>query len=94
MGFPGPKEDSDQDWSWSNGRENGPKKEIDESCQERQRTRAKVVDAELLQTRKEKSLSFSQKEKRDLGQANRVKNYVEEEKGMLRDNGVNSGLYW
>ncbi|CAM8889429.1 unnamed protein product [Rhodiola kirilowii] len=74
-----------------------PKKEIDESYKERQETRAKLADAEELayvQTRKEKNLSFSQKEKRkrDLGQASRGKNYVEEEKRMLRDSGVYSGF--
>ncbi|GLJ47908.1 hypothetical protein SUGI_1011500 [Cryptomeria japonica] len=41
-----------------------------------------------------KSISFSQKEKRkrDLGQASRGKNYVEEEKRLLRDQGVYSGF--
>ncbi|CAM8890352.1 hypothetical protein QQ045_025012 [Rhodiola kirilowii] len=97
LSVPAPKEDSKQDWSWSTGRENGPKKEIDESYKERQETRAKLADAEELayvQTRKEKNLSFSQKEKRkrDLGQASRGKNYVEEEKRMLRDSGVYSGF--
>uniref|UniRef100_A0A7N0TUY9 Uncharacterized protein n=1 Tax=Kalanchoe fedtschenkoi TaxID=63787 RepID=A0A7N0TUY9_KALFE len=94
---PAPKEDSNQDWSWSTGRENGPRKDIDESYKERQETRAKLADAEQLtyvQTRKDKNLSFSQKEKRkrDLGQASRGKNYVEEEKRMLRDSGVYSGF--
>ncbi|CAA6667198.1 unnamed protein product [Spirodela intermedia] len=38
--------------------------------------------------------SFSQKEKRkrDFGQASRGKNYVEEEKRLLRDSGVYSGF--
>lgn len=42
----------------------------------------------------QKRLSFSQKEKRkrDLGQASRGKNYVEEEKRLLRDQGVYSGF--
>lgn len=41
-----------------------------------------------------KNLSFSQKEKRkrDLGQASRGKNYVEEEKRLLRESGVYSGF--
>jgi hypothetical protein len=42
----------------------------------------------------QKALSFSQKEKRkrDLGQASRGKNSVEEEKRLLRDSGVYSGF--
>ncbi|KAI5060923.1 hypothetical protein GOP47_0023428 [Adiantum capillus-veneris] len=41
-----------------------------------------------------RALSFSQKEKRkrDFGQASRGKNYVEEEKRILRDQGVYSGF--
>lgn len=41
-----------------------------------------------------KALSFSQKEKRkrEMGQASRAKNYVEEEKRLLRDQGVYSGF--
>ena len=41
-----------------------------------------------------RALSFSQKEKRkrDLGQSSRGKNYVEEEKRLLRDQGVYSGF--
>eukprot|EP00850_Spirogloea_muscicola_P011426 SM000071S21050 [mRNA] locus=s71:168957:169923:+ [translate_table: standard] len=41
-----------------------------------------------------RQMSFSQKEKRkrDLGQASRGKNYVEEEKRLLRDSGVYSGF--
>ena len=40
------------------------------------------------------ALSFRQKEKRkrDAGQASRGKNYVEEEKRLLRDSGVYSGF--
>lgn len=47
-----------------------------------------------VQTQKEKNLSFAQKEKRkrDMGQASRGKSYVEEEKRLLRDNGVYSGF--
>ncbi|KAL2623382.1 hypothetical protein R1flu_003587 [Riccia fluitans] len=42
----------------------------------------------------QRALSFSQKEKRkrELGQATRGKNYVEEEKRLLRDQGVYSGF--
>ncbi|KAH8963386.1 hypothetical protein BDL97_04G006900 [Sphagnum fallax] len=42
----------------------------------------------------QKALSFSQKEKRkrDMGQSSRGKNYVEEEKRLLRDQGVYSGF--
>lgn len=41
-----------------------------------------------------KNLSFSQKEKRkrDLGQASRGKNYVEEEKRLLRESGIYSSF--
>ncbi|KAK9282534.1 hypothetical protein L1049_005454 [Liquidambar formosana] len=98
LSVPPPKEDDKkQDWSWSTGREGGANKEIEESYEERQKTRAALADGELLenvQTRKEKNLSFSQKEKRkrELGQASRGKNYVEEEKRLLRDSGVYSGF--
>lgn len=42
----------------------------------------------------QRALSFSQKEKRkrEMGQASRGKNYVEEEKRLLRDQGVYSGF--
>eukprot|EP00252_Welwitschia_mirabilis_P017957 TRINITY_DN40089_c0_g1_i1.p1 TRINITY_DN40089_c0_g1~~TRINITY_DN40089_c0_g1_i1.p1 ORF type:complete len:193 (+),score=51.57 TRINITY_DN40089_c0_g1_i1:144-722(+) len=42
----------------------------------------------------QRRLSFSRKEKRkrDLGQASRGKNYVEEEKRLLRDQGIYSGF--
>ncbi|KAJ7242544.1 hypothetical protein O6H91_11G005800 [Diphasiastrum complanatum] len=42
----------------------------------------------------QRALSFSKKEKRkrDLGQSSRGKNYVEEEKRLLRDQGVYSGF--
>jgi len=47
-----------------------------------------------VESRKEKNVSFSQKEKRkrELGQASRGKNYVEEEKRLLRESGVYSGF--
>ncbi|KAK9903690.1 hypothetical protein M0R45_001050 [Rubus argutus] len=68
----------------------------EESKEERQKMRDALATGEQLeyaQTRK-KNLSFSQKEKRkrDLGQASREKNYVEEEKRLLRENGVYSGF--
>lgn len=42
----------------------------------------------------QKAVSFAQKEKRkrEMGQASRGKNYVEEEKRLLRDSGVYSGF--
>lgn len=99
LGVPPPKDDDAQkDWSWSTGREGRKTEDADESYKERQRTRAALASGEQLadvQTRKEKkNLSFSQKEKkkRDLGQASRGKNYVEEEKRLLRDSGVYSGF--
>lgn len=99
---PPPKIEEKQDWSWSTGREGDAKAE-EESFQERERTRAAVADGELLlnvqknpfvNKRQEKAKSFSQKEKkkRDLGQASRGKNYVEEEKRLLRNSGVYSGF--
>ncbi|MBA0826133.1 hypothetical protein Goarm_011017 [Gossypium armourianum] len=96
LNVPPPKEKPD--WSWSTGRESSEIREIKESFEDRQNTRAAILDAEELvnvQTRKEKqNVSFSQKEKRkrELGQASRGKNYVEEEKRLLRESGVYSGF--
>jgi hypothetical protein len=42
--------------------------------------------------RRELSVAQKEKRKRDLGQASRGKNYVEEEKRALRKNGVYSGF--
>ncbi|GAV78382.1 hypothetical protein CFOL_v3_21850 [Cephalotus follicularis] len=100
LSVPPPKEDVKQDWSWSNGKENREATEVEESYEERQKTRAAVVDGQQLanvHTRKDKknlNLSFSQKEKRkrELGQSSRAKNYVEEEKRMLRESGIYSGF--
>ncbi|KAE8009759.1 hypothetical protein FH972_006177 [Carpinus fangiana] len=90
-------EDNKEDWSWSTGKESRETKETEESYAERQKTRAAIIYGEQLasvESRKEKNLSFSQKEKRkrELGQASRGKNYVEEEKRLLRENGVYSGF--
>ncbi|XP_077239732.1 RNA-DIRECTED DNA METHYLATION 1 isoform X2 [Tasmannia lanceolata] len=91
--------DKEQDWSWSTGKESATvNKQIEESFEERERTRAAIIEAEKLtnvQLRSDKkNLSFSQKEKRkrELGQASKGKNYVEEEKRLLRDSGVYSGF--
>ncbi|XP_057801010.1 uncharacterized protein LOC131016335 [Salvia miltiorrhiza] len=96
---PPPKEaEKEQDWSWCWGKEQKSKEAEEESFKERQKTRAALADGEQLAhvlSRKERNnLSFQQKEKRkrDLGQASRGKNYVEEEKRLLRDNGVYSGF--
>ncbi|PWA42117.1 hypothetical protein CTI12_AA547670 [Artemisia annua] len=95
---PPPKDDDkNRDWSWSNGKDKREANETEESYQERQKTRAMLLEGEQLpyvQTQKEKNLSFAQKEKRkrDMGQASRGKSYVEEEKRLLRDNGVYSGF--
>ncbi|KAK4418299.1 hypothetical protein Salat_2242600 [Sesamum alatum] len=98
LSVPPPKEpEQEQDWSWSKGKEKQTT-DAEESFEDRQKTRAAIADGEQLvnvQTRKEKrSISFQQKEKRkrDLGQASRGKNYVEEEKRMLRDSGIYSGF--
>lgn len=55
---------------------------------ENEKTRRKAAAEER------KAVSFAQKEKRkrDMGQASRGKNYVEEEKRLLRDSGVYSGF--
>ncbi|TKY52647.1 UPF0690 protein C1orf5 [Spatholobus suberectus] len=97
---PPPKEgdDSKQDWSWSTGIDKRVDKEIEESYEERQKTREAISLGEQLPaalTRNDKkNLSFSHKEKRkrELGQASRGKNYVEEEKRLLRENGIYSGF--
>ncbi|PKA49370.1 hypothetical protein AXF42_Ash014272 [Apostasia shenzhenica] len=93
----------EQDWSWSTGKEgNGNKNSTEEPFEEQQRTRAAALGEQLLKVqpkleleqRDKKKASFSQKEKRkrDLGQASRGKNYVEEEKRLLRDSGIYSGF--
>ncbi|MFS7975776.1 hypothetical protein Hanom_Chr10g00884681 [Helianthus anomalus] len=95
---PAPKEDDkNRDWSWSKGEDKRDANETEESYHERQKTRAALREGEELahaRTQKERNLSFSQKEKRkrDIGQASRGKSYVEEEKRLLRENGVYSGF--
>lgn len=99
LNVPPPKDPNDgkQDWSWSKGQESRAK-DIEETYVERQKTRAAIIEGEQLvhvRTQKEKkNVSYSQREKkkRDLGQSSRGKNYVEEEKRLLRDNGVYSGF--
>ncbi|KAL2238846.1 UPF0690 protein C1orf52 homolog [Sesamum indicum] len=98
LSVPPPKEpEQEQDWSWSSGKEKQAN-DVEESFEDRQKTRAAIADGQQLlnvQTRKEKrNASFQQKEKRkrDLGQASRGKNYVEEEKRLLRDRGIYSGF--
>lgn len=101
MGVPPPREavDEKQDWSWSKGMETRAK-ETQETFADRQMTRAAILQGErqlpnaALTTRDKRELSFSQKEKRkrDLGQASRGKNYVEEEKRLLRESGIYSGF--
>uniref|UniRef100_A0ACD5ZF14 Uncharacterized protein n=1 Tax=Avena sativa TaxID=4498 RepID=A0ACD5ZF14_AVESA len=90
-------------WTWSTGKDRNEKEVLAESFEEWERTRAAVTEGEKLigvrnpqprQMEKEKEASFSQKEKkkRDRGQASRGKNYVEEEKRLLRGSGVYSGF--
>jgi hypothetical protein len=93
-------------WSWSTGKDRNDKEDAPESYEERERTRAAVTEGEkliglqnappnqLLLEKDKKDASFSQKEKRkrDRGQASRGKNYVEEEKRLLRGSGVYSGF--
>ncbi|CAN6207209.1 unnamed protein product [Urochloa humidicola] len=99
-----PQEESN--WSWSTGKDRDVKEDAPESFDERERTRAAVTEGEmligvqnaplnqLLLEKDQKNASFSQKEKRkrDRGQASRGKNYVEEEKRLLRGSGVYSGF--
>lgn len=99
-----PKEEPN--WSWSTGKGRNDKEDAPESYEERERTRAAVTEGEkliglhnappnqLLLEKGKKDASFSQKEKRkrDRGQASRGKNYVEEEKRLLRGSGVYSGF--
>lgn len=95
-------EEQEQDWSWSTGRDGSKRKSsTEESFAERERTRAAAhgdeslhAQANLQLVKRDKKASFSQKEKRkrDLGQASRGKNYVEEEKRLLRDSGIYSGF--
>ncbi|KAL3517600.1 hypothetical protein ACH5RR_020189 [Cinchona calisaya] len=102
MAVPPPKEpdnEKQQDWSWSKGQETRTKETTEETYADRQKTRAAVLHGEqqllvAAAEREKKELSFSQKEKRkrDLGQASRGKNYVEEEKRLLRDSGIYSGF--
>ncbi|KAM7521621.1 hypothetical protein LguiA_011523 [Lonicera macranthoides] len=97
LNVPPPKDEKKHDWSWSTGRDSRGKNETEESFEERERTRAALSEGEQLKnarTQREKNITFSQKEKRkrDLGQASRGKNYVEEEKRLLRDSGVYSGF--
>ncbi|XP_065861109.1 uncharacterized protein [Euphorbia lathyris] len=98
LSVPQPKEEVKEDWTWSSGKDHREVKEVEETYQDRQKTKAALLDGELLanvQTAKEKkSASFSQKEKRkrDLGQASRGKNYVEEEKRLLRESGIYSSF--
>ncbi|KAL9239689.1 hypothetical protein vseg_013988 [Gypsophila vaccaria] len=97
---PPPKDGGNRDWSWSTGREKTGGKtndeETEESYKERQKTRAALADGEELATaitqKERKSFAQKEKRKRDLGQTSRAKNYVEEEKRMLRDSGVYSGF--
>ncbi|AEE82403.1 hypothetical protein ISN44_As04g005270 [Arabidopsis suecica] len=88
-----------QDWSWTTGKDKQRVEEVKESYQEREATRAAAVtggetiaNAQLRNDRKNLSFSQKEKKKRDLGQASRGKNYVEEEKRQLRESGVYSGF--
>ena len=98
----------ESNWSWSTGKDRDDKEAAPESYEERERTRAAVTEGEkligvqnappnqLLLEKDHKNASFSQKEKqkrkRDRSQASRGKNYVEEEKRLLRGSGVYSGF--
>ncbi|GJM97931.1 hypothetical protein PR202_ga14896 [Eleusine coracana subsp. coracana] len=100
------RQQEESNWSWSTGKDRDDKEDAPESYEERERTRAAVTEGEkligvhnaqpnpLLLEKDKKNESFAQKEKRkrDRGQASRGKNYVEEEKRLLRGNGVYSGF--
>ncbi|KMT15236.1 hypothetical protein BVRB_3g063460 [Beta vulgaris subsp. vulgaris] len=93
---PPPKEEPNRDWTWSTGKERAGGRDIEESYKERQKTRASLADGEELATaitqKDKKSFAQKEKRKRDLGQTSRGKNYVEEEKRLLRESGVYSGF--
>ncbi|XP_048495924.1 uncharacterized protein LOC104889535 isoform X2 [Beta vulgaris subsp. vulgaris] len=93
---PPPKEEPNRDWTWSTGKERAGDRDIEESYKERQKTRASLADGEELATaitqKDKKSFAQKEKRKRDLGQTSRGKNYVEEEKRLLRESGVYSGF--
>ncbi|XBI02093.1 hypothetical protein VPH35_130712 [Triticum aestivum] len=80
-------------WTWSTGKDRSKKEVLTESFEGRQPTRAALTEGEKLIC-KEKDASFSQKEKRkrDRGKSSRGKNYIEEEKRLLRGSGVYSGF--
>ncbi|WCJ21584.1 hypothetical protein M5689_003726 [Euphorbia peplus] len=98
LNVPQPKDVVKENWTWSTGEDHKKVKEVEETYQDRQKTKAALLDGELLAnvqtSREKKSASFSQKEKRkrDLGQASRGKNYVEEEKRLLRESGIYSSF--
>ena len=62
--------------------------------QEAQQVKRQLAEERKASAAADAALSFRQKEKRkrDAGQASRGKNYVEEEKRLLRDSGVYSGF--
>ncbi|CAM6046970.1 unnamed protein product [Sphagnum compactum] len=87
----------EQDWSWSAGKRKNEGGETEETYDDREQTRQLANDSAATRRdaiTEQKALSFSQKEKRkrDMGQSSRGKNYVEEEKRLLRDQGVYSGF--
>ncbi|CAM6046964.1 unnamed protein product [Sphagnum compactum] len=87
----------EQDWSWSAGKRKNEEGETEETYEDREQTRQLANDSAATRRdaiTEQKALSFSQKEKRkrDMGQSSRGKNYVEEEKRLLRDQGVYSGF--
>ena len=92
---PPPANSVKPDWSWSTGQ--AETNEPEEPFEERERTRAianSLVTAPPDGRMEKGKSSFAQKEKRkrDIGQASRAKNYVEEEKRLLRESGVYSGF--
>ncbi|CAM6024083.1 unnamed protein product [Sphagnum balticum] len=87
----------EQDWSWSAGKRKSEEGETEETYEDREQTWQLANDSAATRRdaiTEQKALSFSQKEKRkrDMGQSSRGKNYVEEEKRLLRDQGVYSGF--
>ncbi|XBI11750.1 hypothetical protein VPH35_138743 [Triticum aestivum] len=74
-----------------------PKKEVlTKSFEEGERTRAAVTEGEkligVMNPQPRRAGKQKEKRKRDRGQANRGKNYAEEEKRLLRGSGVYSGF--
>ncbi|KAK9945258.1 hypothetical protein M0R45_010783 [Rubus argutus] len=83
---PPPKEsDKDKDWSWSTGVD----RKVKSGTKETKETKETEVEEE---SKEERQRTRDALDRRGAAGASRGKNYVEEEKRLLRDNGVYSGF--